>query len=67
MLINIFNFNNNLGVYQKQSFEGRLPKKVFSDIRDIPKLTCAKCGNELVSIPERDEFLDKFGAPAKKH
>lgn len=66
MFINIFNFNNNLSVSQKQSFEGRLPKKVFFDIRDIPKLTCAKCGNELVSIPERDAFLDKFGAPAKK-
>ncbi len=66
MFINIFNFNNNLGVSQKQSFEGRLPKKVFFDIRDIPKLTCAKCGNELISIPERDEFLDTFGAVAKK-
>ncbi len=48
MFINIFPCNNNYGVSQKQNFEGRLPKKVFSDIRDIPRLTCAKCGNELI-------------------
>lgn len=66
MFINIFPCNNNYGVSQKQNFEGRLPKKVFSDIRDIPRLTCAKCGNELISIPERDEFLDKFASVAKK-
>ena len=37
-----------------------IPKKTFSDIRDIPGLTCAKCGQKMISIPERDKLLDSL-------
>lgn len=62
MLLNLFTLNN----YNNQPVFGyRLPKRSFNDIRDIPGLTCAKCGEKMFSLIERDEFINKLLAGSK--
>ena len=43
-----------------------VPKKCSIDFRYIPKLTCAKCGNRMMSRTEENAFLDKMGESAQK-
>lgn len=61
-----YHINNLNNPTNQTNFDGKLPKKIFSDIRDIPKLNCAICGDNVISLPERDIFLDKFTAGSKK-
>ena len=57
MLLKLFTakYNNS-----QPSFSAGVPKNYFKDIRDIPKLTCAKCGNQMMSRPEEYKFIDKM-------
>ena len=47
------------------NFTGRLPKGVFYDIRDIPNLTCARCGKKMMSIPQRNHFVTSVRAGSR--
>ena len=42
------------------TFEGRYPNKVYSDVRDIPNLPCAKCGQKMLVRMEDQNFLTKI-------
>ena len=44
----------------QQAFEGRYPKGIFYDVRDIPNLTCAKCGEKMIRRQEAESFLSKI-------
>lgn len=63
MLLKLFTpkYNNS-----QPSFAAGVPKNYFKDIRDIPKLTCAKCGNQMMSKPEEYKFIDKMCESAQK-
>lgn len=62
MFLNIYPKQNNT---TQPTFGYGIPKKSFSDIRDIPGLTCAKCGHKMISLPERDKFIDSLLDGAK--
>ncbi|CDE88180.1 TPA: HNH endonuclease [Candidatus Gastranaerophilales bacterium HUM_20] len=49
----------------KQTFTGRLPDRVFSEIRDIPKLGCAFCECDMLTNEQVKVFLKSFVASAK--
>ena len=53
MIISLFTLNNN----NQPTFGYGLPRKVVSDIRDIPHLICPKCGDEMLSRQEVNSFI----------
>ena len=55
MILNTPTYNNSF----TPTFGYGIPKRNFFDIRDIPKLTCAKCGGQMLSSIEREELLNK--------
>ena len=61
MLLNLFTLNNN----NQPAFGYGIPKRSFNDVRDIPGLTCAKCGKKMMSLLERDELINKLLAGSK--
>ena len=60
MILNTPTYNNSF----TPTFGYAIPKRNFFDIRDIPKLTCAKCGGQMLSSIEREELLNKTRAGA---
>lgn len=48
------------------SFGYKLPKRVFHDIRDIPRLKCACCGEDMLTKTEMKDFTDSFLAGSKR-
>lgn len=50
----------------KPSFGYRLPNDTFEDIRDIPKLHCAICGEAMLTQDDLNEFLLGFRPNSKR-
>lgn len=50
------NFTNNYTL----NFKSDIETKVFSDVRDISGIKCAKCSRKMMSKPERDKFYSKI-------
>ena len=46
-------------------FAARLPKCFFTDMRDIPGITCAKCGQRMVSSTEKEKILNQISEGSK--
>ena len=47
--------------YKSPQFKASYPKNlVISDIRDIPGLTCARCGEKMLSRQEFNDYIKKF-------
>ena len=65
-VINSSYYNKNKAFAEnKQTFTGRLPDRVFSEIRDIPKLGCAFCECDMLTNEQVKVFLKSFVAGAK--
>lgn len=52
--------------YLSLNFAGFLPKKVFKDIRDIPRMKCGCCGNEMLNSTDTADFISSFAAGSKR-
>ena len=51
--------------YKNLSFGIFLPKKVFTDIRDIPRMKCGCCGDDMFTSDETKVFINSFAAFGK--
>lgn len=49
----------------KINFNGRLPNKVYKNIKDIPNLRCVCCDEFMLTGAEKTEFAKKFKLPLK--
>lgn len=52
--------------YTNLSFGIFLPKKVFTDIRDIPCMKCGCCGDDMFTSDETKAFINSFAAGSKR-
>ena len=52
--------------YKNLSFGIFLPKKVFTDIRDIPRMKCGCCGDDMFTSDETKVFINSFAAGSKR-
>lgn len=52
--------------YTNLSFGIFLPKKVFTDIRDIPRMKCGCCGDDMFTSDETKSFINSFAAGSKR-
>lgn len=60
-----YNNKNKIYLYNQPNFTGRLPNKVYTEIRDIPGLRCAFCDKEMLTNEQVKLFLKSFAAAAK--
>lgn len=60
-----YNNKNKIYLYNQPNFTGRLPNKVYTEIRDIPGLRCAFCDKEMLTNEQVKIFLKSFAAAAK--
>lgn len=52
--------------YKNLNFGLFLPKKVFTDIRDIPRMKCGCCGDDMFTSDETKAFINSFAAGSKR-
>lgn len=58
----VTNHTNN----QRLNFGQFLPRKIFSDIRDIPNMKCGCCGHDTFTSDETTAFIKSFLAGSKR-
>ena len=53
---------NKIYFYNQTNFTGRLPDKVYTEIRDIPGLKCAFCDKDMLTNEQIKIFIKSFAA-----
>lgn len=56
---------NKIYFYNQTNFTGRLPDKVYTEIRDIPGLKCAFCDKDMLTNEQIKIFIKSFAAASK--